>query len=99
MKWATGSKLTAQQSYLLGRIPSMHQLDGYKETPEPSVVKQARRTLERWDKAEGLRRCKQQKRNEALIRKAREAVYFAPPEKALQIIQQCEKLLKGCPIG
>jgi len=91
-------KLTDQQRYLLGRVPSIYQMNGYKPTPEPSEVKRARKTIERWDKAESLRSCKAKKRNEALITKAKEAVYFAPPEKALRIVQQCEKLLKDCPV-
>lgn len=94
----TSSKITDQQKYLLGRIPNLYQMDGYVAPPEPADVRRARRIIERWDKAEAARKCKSQKRNEALIRKAREAVYFAPPAKALAIIQQCEKLLKGCPV-
>jgi hypothetical protein len=93
-----GKGMTDQQKYLLNRIPTIYQLDGDKPTPETAEVKRARKVIERWDKAEGLRICKVKKRNEALIRKAREAVYFSTPEKALRIVQQCEKLLKGCPI-
>jgi hypothetical protein len=92
-------KLTAQQNYLLQRIPSSYQLNGHKPTPETAELKRARKLIERWDKTEALRECKAKKRNEALITKAREAVYFSTPEKALRIVQQCEKLLKGCPVG
>ena len=89
-------QLTAQQQYLLQRIPSSYQMNGYGERPEPAEVKQARKLIERWDKQEKLLSCQAEKRNEALRRKAREAVYFDTPEKALAIIQQCEKMLKGC---
>ena len=89
-------QLTAQQKYLLGRIPSPYRMNGYKERPEPAEVKQARRVIERWDKEEKLRSCQAGARNEALRRKAYEAVYFDTPEKALAIVKQCEKMLKGC---
>src|SRR5688572_3947531 len=92
------NKLTAQQTYLLQRIPHLYQMDGVEEVSEPAEVKAARKVVERWDKQESLRKCKAQRRNEALVRKAQEAVYFDKPEKALAIIQQCEKLLKGCPV-
>lgn len=91
-------KLTPQQNYLLNRVPSIYQMNGHKPTPETADVKRARKIIERWEKAESLRACKAKKRNEALINKAKEAVYFASPEKALRIVQQCEKLLKGCPV-
>jgi len=89
-------QLTAQQNYLLQRIPSSYQMNGYKERTEPAEVKQARKVLDRWNKEEKLRQCQAGKRSEALLRKAREAVYFDTPEKALAIIRQCEKMLKGC---
>lgn len=96
MQKTKSSKLTDQQKYLLQRIPGRFDMNGFKATPEPQEVARARKLIERFDKAESLRRCQAQKRNEALIRKAREAVYFATPEKALVIVQQCEKLLKTC---
>lgn len=88
--------LTAQQKYLLQRIPSQYQMNGYKERSEPAEVKHARKVIEQWEKQEKLLRCQAEQRNEALRRKAREAVYFDTPEKALAIVQQCEKLLRGC---
>lgn len=91
-----GSKLTDQQKYLLQRIPSSYQMNGYKPQVEPAEVKQARKLIERWDKQEQLLQCQAGKRAEALRSKAREAVFFDKPEKALAIIRQCEKLLKGC---
>jgi len=94
----SSSKINDQQKYLLGRIPSLYQMNGHKKLDEPVEVKRARKVIERWDKAEELRECKAKKRNEALIIKAKEAVYFASPEKALRIVQQCEKMLKGCPV-
>lgn len=90
--------LTAQQRYLLGRIPSTYDMNGLDKTVEPASVKAARKLLEQYEKQENLRQCQARKRNEALIRKARESVYFDTPEKALAIIRQCEKLLKGCPV-
>ena len=36
------------------------------------------------------------KRNQALRQKAVESIYFDTPEKALAIVKQCEKMLKGC---
>lgn len=93
----TGTKtLTVEQRYLLERIPSSYQMNGYKERPEPAEVKQARKLIDKWDKEEKLLQCRASKRNEALRQKAREAVYFDTPEKALAIIRQCEKMLKGC---
>lgn len=92
------SKLTDQQRYLLNRIPGIHDMNGYTKSPKPTEVRRAEAIVARFEKAENLKACKARKRNEALIRKAREAVYFSPPEKALRIVQQCEKMLKGCPI-
>jgi hypothetical protein len=92
-------KLTDQQRYLLARIPGLYQLNEHKPTPEPAEVKRARKIVDKWEKQEALLECQHKKRNEALIIKAKETVYFDTPEKALRIIQQCEKLLKGCPIG
>lgn len=89
-------QLTVEQRYLLERIPSSYQMNGYKERPEPAEVKQARKLIERWDKQEKLLSCRAGKRNEALRQKAREAIYFDTPEKALAIVKQCEKMLKGC---
>jgi hypothetical protein len=89
-------QLTVQQRYLLERIPSSYQMNGYKERVEPAEVKQARKLIKRWDKQEKLLACQAGKRNEALRQKAREAVYFDAPEKALAIVKQCEKMLKGC---
>lgn len=92
-------RLSPQQNYLLQRIPSTYDMDDSEEKQvEPVEVKKARKLIEQWDKQESLRRCQAKKRNEALIRKAREAVYFEEPEKALAIVKQCEKLLKGCPV-
>jgi hypothetical protein len=71
-------------------------MDGYKERVEPAEVKQARKLIKRWDKQEKVLQCQAGKRNEALRQKAREAVYFDTPEKALVIVKQCEKMLKGC---
>lgn len=93
----TGTKmLTVEQRYLLDRIPSSYQMNGYKPRAEPAEVRNARKLIERWDKEEKLLQCRAGKHNEALRRKAREAVYFDTPEKALAIIRQCEKFLKGC---
>lgn len=89
-------QLTAQQRYLLDRIPSSYQMNGYKERPEPAEVKQARKLIDKWNKEEKLLQCQAGKRNEALRQKAKEAVYFDTPEKALAIVKQCEKMLKGC---
>lgn len=92
------SKLTDQQRYLLQRIPTTYNLKGYVRPQEPAEVKRARIVIEQWEKSEGKKECEAKKRNEALITKAREAVYFEPPDKALVIVRQCEKLLKGCPV-
>lgn len=89
-------QLTVEQRYLLERIPSSYQMNGYKARTEPPDVKRARALIERWDKQEKLLQCQAGKRNEALRQKAREAVYFDTPEKALAIVRQCEKLLRGC---
>lgn len=91
-------KLTDKQKYLLQRVPNLYQMNGYERSAEPAEVKRARKTIEQWDKKHERSECEAQKRNEALIRKAREAVYFETPEKALAIIQQCERRLKGCPV-
>lgn len=99
MKVKAGNKLTQQQVYLLGQIPRPYDMNGNKPRPETPEVKRARKVIEQWEKAENLRTCQQKKRNEALIRKAQEAVYFSTPEKALAIVRQCEKMLKGCPVG
>lgn len=89
-------QLSVEQRYLLERIPSSYQMNGYKPRPELVEVKRARKLIEQWDKQEKLLACQAGKRNEALRQKAREAVYFDTPEKALAIVKQCEKMLKGC---
>jgi hypothetical protein len=71
-------------------------MNGYKARVEPAEVKRARKVVKQWDKQEKLLECQAGKRNEALRQKAREAVYFDTPEKALAIVRQCEKMLKGC---
>lgn len=91
-------KLTDKQRYLLQRIPRVWDMSGYEHPPEPTEVKRARKTVEQWDKKKDLAECAARKRNEALTRKASEAVYFETPEKALAIVHQCEKMLKGCPV-
>lgn len=92
----TTKRLTDQQKYLLQRIPSSYQMSGYKEAPMPAAVKKAEALVERYRKQTARERCAADKRKEALRTKAREAVYFESPEKALAIIRQCEKMLKGC---
>lgn len=87
--------LTDRQKYLLNRIPARYDLQSYVE-PEPPAVKRARALVSRYDKAFRRRQCQHDKRSEALIRKAKEAVYFESEEKALAIVQQCEKMLKSC---
>jgi hypothetical protein len=90
------TRLTIHQKYLLQRLPSLYSMNGHKERVEPAEVKQARKIIERWDKEESRLACESQKRKEALRQKAKEAIYFDTPEKALAIIRQCEKMLKGC---
>lgn len=89
-------QLSIEQRYLLERIPSSYQMNGYKPRVEPIEVKRARKLVEQWDKQEKLLQCQAGKRADALRQKAREAVYFDTPEKALAIVRQCEKMLKGC---
>lgn len=97
MRKTTDSKrLTDQQKYLINRIPSSYQMNGYKEAPMPVEVRRAEALVERWSKQQSRQRCAADRRKEALRQKAREAVYFSTPEKALAIIRQCEKMLKGC---
>lgn len=88
--------LTVEQRYLLERIPSKYQMNGYKPRVEPVEVKRARKLIEQWDKQEELLECQAGRRNLALREKARGVVYFDTPEKALAIVRQCEKMLKGC---
>lgn len=90
------TRLTDAQKYLLQRIPGSYQMNGHKETPMPLEVKKAEKLVEQWRKRQSRERCAADRRKEALRTKAREAVYFSTPEKALAIIRQCEKLLKGC---
>lgn len=89
-------QLTVEQRYLLERLPSQYQMNGYRERPEPAEVKRARKLIEQWDKQERVLQCRADARNQALRTKAREAIYFDTPEKALAIVRQCEKMLKGC---
>lgn len=96
MTKTTKARLSDQQKYLLTRIPSSYQMNGYKEAPKPVEVKKAEALVQRYRKQESRRECQAGKRKEALREKAREAVYFSTPEKALAIIRQCEKMLKGC---
>jgi len=91
-------RLTEKQKYLLRRIPRVYDMNGYEAPADPVEVKRARKVVEQWDKKIELATCQARKRNEALTRKALEAVYFETPEKALAIVQQCERRLKGCPV-
>lgn len=91
-------RLTPQQQYLLNRLPSAYQMEGYKEPPEPAEVKAARKVINQYEKAKERAVCEVRKRNEALVTKAKEAIYFDTPAEALVIVRQCEKLLKGCPV-
>jgi hypothetical protein len=86
------------QRYLLDRIPARYSLNGFEPKPEPAEVRKARKTVERWDKAIAHQRCVHDKRIDALVRKARESVYFDSEEKALAIIRQVEKMLKSCTV-
>jgi len=88
-------KLNVRQRYLLDRIPRTYDLNGL-HLQEPAEVTQAKQIVDRWEKKAAHQHCIHTKRTEALIRKAREAVYFSTEEKALAIIQQIEKLLKTC---
>ena len=88
-------KLTIRQKYLLERIPKTYDLKEF-HAEEPRDVSSARKLVDRYDKAIAVKQCEHSKRTEALIRKAREAVYFESEEKALAIIRQVETLLKTC---
>lgn len=88
--------LTDRQKYLLNRLPSSYDLDGFVATKEPKEVARARKRVQRWDDLVARMCCVSKKRNEALRRKAQEAIYFASDTKALAIIRQVEKMLKGC---
>lgn len=88
--------LTDRQKYLLQRIPSPYEVNGFHAPTEPKEVTRARKLTERWDKQVTLAKCRHDKKSEALIRKAKEAVYFEADTKALAIVRQVEKLLKGC---
>jgi hypothetical protein len=92
----TRRQLTVEQKYLLQRVPSVYRMNGYKRSPELVEVKRARALVKRFDERERLLECRAGKRNEALRQKAVEAIYFDTPEKALAIVRQCEKMLKGC---
>jgi hypothetical protein len=87
--------LNDRQRYLLQRIPDRYKLATWKNPPEPSAVKAARKLVTAWDETQRIESCKYIKRMEALIQKAREAVYFETEEKALGIVRQVEKLTLG----
>lgn len=92
-------KLTVRQKYLLDRIPAKYSLNGFQAPPDPPEVAEARKAekvVAKWDKHVALLRCKHEKQTDALLRKAREAVYFHSEQDALAIIRQVEKLLKTC---
>lgn len=89
-------KLSVRQKYLLGRIPGRYALNGFHAPPEPREVRQARKLVNHYERVLSRKRCAADKRLEALLRKAREAVYFGTEEKALAIVKQIEKLLKTC---
>lgn len=89
-------KLDSRRQYLLQRIPGKYDINGFHTPPDPLEVVKAQKLVDAWRKKVGLLKCQHDKRSEALVRKAREAVYFESEEKALAIIRQVEKLLKGC---
>ena len=88
-------KLTEQQRYLLNRIPSQYRMKK-SDFVKPANVAQAEKTIARWNKQCSRISCREDRRNEALIQKAREAVYFSSPKKALAIVKQVEKMVRSC---
>lgn len=93
------SKLTERQRYLLNRLPGKYDLASFARPPEPTEVKRSRKIVDRWEQRMGKLSCAHTKRQEALLRKAKEAIYFCPEAKALAIVQQVEKMLKGCEVS
>jgi len=92
---AVRQKLTPQQNYLLSCIPSTYDMKSYSHQ-DPPEVRRARRLIDSYDAMIKRRQCAWRKRMEALRSKAREAVYFSSPEKALAIVTQCRKMIAGC---
>jgi hypothetical protein len=88
-------KLTEQQRYLLQRIPSTYRMKK-SDIVIPPHIHSAQRMIERWNKQCARITCREERRNEALIQKAREAVYFSSPKKALAIVKQVEKMIRSC---
>lgn len=85
------SRLTEQQSYLLGRLPNWYSVRDEGEVADPPEIKRARALLQRYDDRMARQRKDREKRFNILRTKAREAVYFMAPEKALKVIQDFEK--------
>lgn len=84
--------LNDRQKYLLNRLPERYNLPKREHAPDPPAIKKARRLIERFDRREAALNCKHTKRLEALLQKAKEAVYFSSETKALRIVQQVEKM-------
>lgn len=85
------SKLTEQQSYLLRRLPKWYDVRDQNDPPEPPEIKRARALCSRYDERMSKKRKDSEKNFNNLLTKAREAVYFLTPEKALKVIQDFEK--------
>ena len=91
-------KLNEQQKFLLQMIPSVYEMSRRKHERVPPEVTKAKRLVDSWVNRQSRLDCQHSKRMEALRNKAREAVYFATPEKALAIVRQVQKFKKGCEV-
>jgi hypothetical protein len=85
------SRLTEQQSFLLRRLPNWYSVKNTVDVIEPSEIKRARATVQRYDDRVRRQEKGREKRFNELLTKAREAVYFLTPEKALKVVQDFEK--------
>ena len=83
--------LTHQQNYLLDRLPKIY--DRHKKkanAEEPAAVTRARKVIEDYNAKVAKAAQEEEKRILKIISEAREAIYFKPINKALELVRKAE---------
>lgn len=83
-------QLSVEQRYVLQRIPGKYQIDKKLKSEEPATVKKARAIVDRYDADQSKRQKAHEDKIDKMIEDAREAVYFKPLDKALELVKKLE---------
>jgi len=84
--------LTAQQNYLLERLPKLYNWRK-KSKPEPVAITKARQLVKNYEKTAVEIDAKLEAEAKRLITLAQEAIYFKPSGDALKMLQETEEKL------